>query len=62
MSSIEPAGAQGLVQQVPCSFQNKSNIGLRISWPSGGTYPQFAAQDLLLSVQAVLTKHQRWTL
>jgi hypothetical protein len=27
-------------------FQNKSNIGLRILRPSGGTYQQFAAEDL----------------
>ncbi|HWW01644.1 MAG TPA: hypothetical protein VNZ64_18240 [Candidatus Acidoferrum sp.] len=50
------------VEQVAYWFQNKSNIGLRISWPSGGTYQQFAAQDLLPSVQAVLTRYQRWTL
>jgi hypothetical protein len=50
------------VEQVAYWFQNKSNIGLRISWPSGGTYQQFAAQDLLPSVQAVLGKYQRWVL
>ncbi|HWW03045.1 MAG TPA: hypothetical protein VNZ64_25315 [Candidatus Acidoferrum sp.] len=50
------------VEQVAYWFQNKATIGLRISWPSGGTYQQFAAQDLLPSVQAVLTKYQRWAL
>ncbi|HWW00462.1 MAG TPA: hypothetical protein VNZ64_12250 [Candidatus Acidoferrum sp.] len=50
------------VEQVAYWFQNKSNIGLRISWPSGGTYQQFAAQDLLPSVQAVLGAHKRWSL
>jgi hypothetical protein len=28
-------------------FQNKCNIALRIFRPSGGTYQQFAAEDLL---------------
>jgi hypothetical protein len=50
------------VEQVAYCFTNKTNIGLRISWPSGGTYQQFAAQDLLPSVQAVLTRYQRWSL
>ncbi|HWW00458.1 MAG TPA: hypothetical protein VNZ64_12230 [Candidatus Acidoferrum sp.] len=50
------------VEQVAFWFQNKSNIGLRISWPSGGTYQQFASQDLLPSVQAVLGAHKRWSL
>jgi hypothetical protein len=50
------------VEQVAYWFTNKSNIGLRISWPSGGTYQQFAAPDLLPSVQAVLGAHKRWSL
>ncbi|HWW02583.1 MAG TPA: hypothetical protein VNZ64_22990 [Candidatus Acidoferrum sp.] len=50
------------VEQVAYWFQNKANIGLRISWPSGGTYQQFAVQDLLPSVQAILDTNKRWSL
>jgi hypothetical protein len=56
-----PANERAAVEQVAFWFQNKNSIGLRISWPSGGTYQQFAAQDLLPSVQAVLTRYQRWS-
>jgi hypothetical protein len=53
---------QAAVEQVAFWFQKRDKLGIRISWPSGGTYQQFAAQDLLPSVQAVLEKYRRWAL
>ena len=53
---------QAAVEQVAYWFQNRERIGLRVSWPSNGEYKQFAAQDLLPSVSAVLRRHQRLSL
>ncbi len=53
---------QAALDQVAFWFQKRDKLGIRISWPSGGTYQQFSAQDLLHSVQSVLEKHRRWTL
>jgi hypothetical protein len=67
---IEPPSAarlpddleQAAVDQVAYWFQKRDKLGVRISWPSSGTYQQFTTQDLLPSVQAVLTRYQRWQL
>ena len=53
---------QAAIEQVVFWFQKRDKLGIRISWPSGGTYQQFATQDLLPSVQSVLARYQRWTL
>ncbi len=53
---------QAAVEQVAFWYQKRDQLGIRISWPSGGTYQQFSAQDLLPSVQSILEKYRRWTL
>ena len=45
---------QAAVEQVAFWFQNRDRLGLKTHWPSGDAYRQFATQDLLDSVQAVL--------
>ncbi len=53
---------QAAVEQVAFWFQKKDKLGITTNWPSGGTYQLFRDQGLLQSVQAVLRKHQRFTL
>ncbi len=53
---------QAAVEQVAFWYQKRDQLGIRISWPSGGTYQQFSAQDLLPAVQSVLAAHRRWSL
>jgi hypothetical protein len=53
---------QAAVEQVAFWFQKRDKLGVRKSWPSGGTYQQFATQDLLPSVQVVLGQYRRWSL
>jgi hypothetical protein len=53
---------QAAVEQIAFWFQKRDKLGIRISWPSGGTYQQFTTQDLLPSVQSVLARYQRWHL
>ena len=53
---------QACVEQCAFWFQNKDRLGLKTHWPSGEAYRQFATQDLLESVQAVLARYRRWSL
>jgi hypothetical protein len=53
---------QAAIDQVAFWLQRRDKLGIRISWPSGGTYQQFVTRDLLPSVQAVLARYQRWAL
>ena len=53
---------QAAVEQLAFWFQHRDKLGLKISWPSGSEYKQFAVQDLLPSVQATLAQYRRITL
>ena len=53
---------QACVEQCAFWFQNRDRLGLKTHWPSGEAYRQFATQDLLGSVQAVLARYRRWSL
>jgi hypothetical protein len=53
---------QAAVEQIAFWFKNRDHIGLKTYWPTGVAYQQFATQDLLQSVQAVLSKHTRWSI
>ena len=53
---------QACVEQCAFWFQNKDRLGLKTHWPSGEAYRQFATQDLLESVQAVLARYRRWSI
>jgi hypothetical protein len=50
------------LEQLAFWFQHRDTLGLKTSWPKSGIYQQFATQDLLDSVTAVLEKYRRWTL
>jgi hypothetical protein len=50
------------VEQVTFWFMHRDKLGIKTNWPKDGVYQQFATQDLLASVTAVLEKHRRWTL
>ena len=50
------------VEQIAFWFINREKQGLKTNWPKDSVYQQFATQDLLDSVAAVLEKHRRWTL
>ncbi len=50
------------VEQIAFWFINREKLGLKTNWPKDGVYQQFATQDLLPSVTAVLDKHRRWTI
>jgi hypothetical protein len=50
------------VEQVASWFQNRDKLGLTRIWFHQGTYEQFSQLDLLLNVQAVLKRYERWTL
>ena len=43
-------------------FINREKQGLKTNGSKDSVYQQFATQDLLVSVTAVLKRHQRWTL
>jgi hypothetical protein len=53
---------QACVEQVAFWYQRRDLLGVRTTWPQAGNYEQFAAQDLLPSVVAVLKRHQRLSL
>src|SRR3954469_1410093 len=53
---------QAAVEQVAAWFQNRDKLGIDTIWPHQGTYQKFAQLDLLLNVEAVLKRYQRWTL
>jgi hypothetical protein len=59
---LPPDLEQAAVEQVAFWFQNKDRLGLKTHWPSGEAYRQFATQDLLDSVQAVLARYRRWAI
>jgi len=50
------------VEQVASWLQNRDKLGLTRIWFHQGTYEQFSQLDLLLNVQAVLKRYQRWTI
>ena len=50
------------VEQIAFWFINREKQGLKTNWPKDSVYQQFATQDLLESVAAVLEKYRRWTL
>jgi hypothetical protein len=50
------------VDQIAFWFINREKQGLKTNWPKAAVYQQFATQDLLESVTAVLEKYRRWTL
>ena len=50
------------VEQVAFWFQNRDKLGLTRIWFHQGTYEQFSQLDLLLPVQAVLKRYERWTI
>ena len=47
------------IEQAAFWFQRRDKLGLKISWPSGGVYQQFIAQDLLEGVAATLKCYRR---
>ena len=51
---------QAAVEQVAAWFQSRDKLGLVRHWPKGGIYEEFAQRELLISVEAVLEKYQRW--
>ena len=53
---------QAAVEQVAFWFQNRDKLGLTRIWFHQGTYEQFSQLDLLLNVQAVLKRYERWTI
>jgi hypothetical protein len=59
---LPPDLEQAAVEQVAYWFQIRDKLGLKTRWPHGGTYEAFAQLDLLLNVQTVLKRYQRWSL
>jgi hypothetical protein len=59
---LPPDLEQAAVEQVAYWFQIRDKLGLKTSWPHGGTYQGFLPLDLLPNVQTVLNRHQRWAL
>ena len=53
---------QVAVEQVASWFQNRDKLGLTRIWFHQGTYEQFSQLDLLLPVQTVLKRYERWTI
>jgi hypothetical protein len=53
---------QAAVEQVACWFQNRDKLGLDTTWPHAGTYEKFVQLPLLLPVQSVLARYQRFTI
>ena len=52
---------QAAVEQVAYWFQTRDHLGLKTTWPHEGTYAQFAQLPLILPVQAVLKRYERWS-
>ena len=48
--------------QVAYMFQQRDKLGIITQWDAGSTYRQFAKQDLLPEVAAVVGKYRRYTL
>jgi len=59
---LPPDIEHAAIEQLAFWFQNRDKQGLKTNWPKDIAYLQFATQDLLESVAAVLEKHRRWTL
>jgi hypothetical protein len=57
-----PADIEQAVEQIAFWFKNRDHTGLKTYWPTGVAYQQFATQDLLASVQSVLSKYRRWSI
>jgi hypothetical protein len=53
---------QAAVEQVAAWFQHRDKLGIDTSWPHAGTYEKFAQLDLLLNVQTVLKRYQRFSI
>jgi hypothetical protein len=53
---------QAAVEQVACWFQHRDKLGIDTTWPHAGTYEKLAQLDLLLNVQTVLRRYQRFTI
>ncbi|HTD88982.1 MAG TPA: hypothetical protein VK850_20615, partial [Candidatus Binatia bacterium] len=53
---------QAAVEQVAAWFQSRDKLGLDTVWPHAGTYQKFAQLDLLLNVEAVLKRYQRFNI
>lgn len=47
-------------EQVAAWYQNRDKLGLIRHWPSSGTYLVLSQAPLLISVQAMLRRHERW--
>ena len=50
------------VEQVAAWFQHRDKLGIDTNWPHAGTYEKFFQLDLLLNVQTVLKRYQRFTI
>jgi hypothetical protein len=59
---LPPDLENACVEQLAFWFINREKQGLKTYWPKDVAYQQFATQDLLDSVTAVLKRYQRWTL
>ena len=53
---------QAAVEQVAFWYQSRDKLGLDTIWPHAGTYEKFQQIPLLLPVQAVLKRYERWNL
>ncbi len=53
---------QACIEQVAHWFQHRDQLGVKTSWPSGGTYQQLITLPLLPQVSAVLQRHTRLSL
>ena len=59
---LPPDLENACVEQLTFWFINREKQGLKTYWPKDVAYQQFATQDLLAGVTAVLEKYRRWTL
>src|SRR3954468_11323763 len=59
-TALPPDLEQAAVEQIAWWFLYRDRIGLTTRWPKGGVLERFAQLDLLLSVQTVLKRYQRW--
>ena len=48
------------VEQVAFWYQSRDKLGLDTTWPHAGTYEKFVQLPLLLPVQSVLARYQRF--
>ena len=53
---------QAAVEQVAAWFQHRDKLGLDTSWPHAATYEKFVQLPLLISVQTVLKRYERFVL